>query len=624
MTQSASAGDRPARPIFVATIVFVVTLIVFMPAVRNDFVEWDDLSTIRDNHRIRMIDAATLSWMFTTTYWGHYQPLVWLSYAVDHAWASALLGDGLHPAAYHLTSVFWHAVGAALVALLALFLFGSAGVPPRVAGFCSAISALFYSLHPLRVEAVAWATGRGDVLVAVFLLLSAIAYLRSRGSRRSPRAWFAASLVAYGLALLTRGMAVTFPAVLAVLDVLPLRRLGGRSGWFTAVARRVWLEKLPYVVLAAVFALVATLAKASAASLTPLAWHGPLARLVQACYGLVFYLRKTVIPAKLSPIYELRLPLDVFEPRFIASIVVLAALVAAVLVFGRRRPVLVTAAIAYVLLLVPILGFGQAGKQIAADRYATLASIAIALLLGAWLLSLLRAAPPARAVRIRVGALAVLAGLSLLSVRQIAVWRDNAALWTYAARVSPEASIAQNGFGWVLLQEKRYAEAEPRFRRAIELQPGNEQAHANLWLTLRDQGRTEDLIEALRWSTRMNPGFVDAHYNFGSALMRAGRLEEASAAFRMAIGLRPDHVRARSNLGQILTEQGDIAGAVQQLELAVAADPQDAIALRRLGVALHRQGRRDDAIEYLERAVQIDPRDRGAAEILRKLRTGSE
>jgi Flp pilus assembly protein TadD len=603
----------------VAGIVFLVTLAVFLPALRNGFVEWDDPFTIRDNLHIRGFTAENVSWMFASTYWGHYQPVVWLSYAWDHAWASALLGDGRNPAAYHLTSVVGHALATALVALVGLALLAGAGRARRT-GLAAGAAALFYGLHPLRVEAVAWATGRGDVLVVVFLLLSLLAYLEFVSSARRRRAWYAASLAAYAGALLSRGTAITFAAVLVCLDVLPLGRLDRGTGFFSPAARRIWLEKLPYVVLAAGCTALALAAKSSSGSMMPLAWHGPLARLAQACYGLVFYPAKTVLPLGLSPIYELRLPLHPTAPRFLLSFAAVAGLVVAVVLLRKRLPHLAVTAAVYALLLAPVLGFGQAGNQLAADRYATLAAIPLALLAGAGLATWLRSASPSGRRAVAAVALLVLAGSSWLSVRQIGHWHDTTALWDVAVRRSPESSIAHNGYGWVRLQAKRHVEAESSFRRAIELQPGNDKAHANLWTLLREQGRTEDLIEALRMSVRVFPTYVDAHYALGAALQQAGRLEEAKRAYHGALRLNPQHVRARSNLGQISIDEGDAAGALRQLEPAVAADPKDVVARIRLAMALHQQGRRAEAVRQLETVLQIDPRNATAAELLRRYR----
>lgn len=617
-----ASGPRGWRPLWLAGLVFVVTLAVFLPVLRNGFVEWDDPFTVRDNPHLSPLDGANLGWMFKSTYWGHYQPLVWLSYAGDRAWAAAVLGDGGKPAAYHFTSVAWHAAAAALLTLLALRLFTPLA-PPRAAGLAAVAAALFYALHPLRVEPVAWATGRGDMLVTAFLLAAALAYLRSRDPARPSRGWYVACLGFFGLALLSRGTAIMFPLILIALDVIPLRRLGGEKGWSGPVAGRVWLEKLPFLALAGAFAVVAVNAKAGFGTMASFAQHGPLARLVQACYGVVFYLVKTVVPIGLSPIYEIRLPLPLGEPRFVASVAAAVLLAIAIVLLWRRRPGVALAACVYVLLLLPVLGFGQAGNQIAADRYATQAAIPVALLAGAGLAILLRGAPRTR-VRAGVTAVVVVLGtLAVLTVRQAHVWHNTTTFWAHTVKVSPQSSIAQNGAGWVALQAKRYGEAEQHLRRAIELQPSNDKAHENLWNLLGDQGRGDDLTAALRHATEVFPTFAAAHYHLGANLQRAGQRDEAIRSFIRALELDPGLVRARSNLGLLLLEKGDIAAATAQLQTAVAADPNDTIARCRLAMALHQQGRRDEAMHQLQAVLKLDPRNRTALELTNRWNAGA-
>ena len=86
------------------TAVGLLTLLTFLPALRNGFVNWDDDVNIVENAAFRGFSAEHLKWMFSTTLGGHYQPLTWLSYAVDDAlW-------GRQPFGYHLTSVVLHVV----------------------------------------------------------------------------------------------------------------------------------------------------------------------------------------------------------------------------------------------------------------------------------------------------------------------------------------------------------------------------------------------------------------------------------------------------------------------------------------------------------------------------------
>src|SRR4051794_20138948 len=176
-----------------AAAVVVVTFAVFSGSLGAGLVDLDDFAMLRDNPQYRGLSWEHLRWMFTTTLLGHYQPLTWLSFAIDHAIA------GTDWRWYHFTSVFLHAINAGLIFLLCVRLVRI--TRPERSGWAGvaacAGAALFWSIHPLRVESVAWVTERRDVLSTMFLVGAALAYLRAfeaASPRLTSPAWYAASI----------------------------------------------------------------------------------------------------------------------------------------------------------------------------------------------------------------------------------------------------------------------------------------------------------------------------------------------------------------------------------------------------------------------------------------------
>jgi Tfp pilus assembly protein PilF len=525
----------------------------------------------------------------------------------------------LKPAGYHLTSLLLHAANAVLVYFLAVRVLRLVREPDEFAfrwrtAFAAALGSLFFALHPLRVEAVAWATGRGDLLVTFFLLICALSYLRAnRPDTAGGRwRWLPLAVVAFVAALLSRSLAVMTPFILVLLDWCVLRRVGGETGtWFGRGPRRVWLEKLPFLLLAAPIAIVAPLAKAAAMGTMDLGRHGVIERFAQACYGLVFYGWKTAIPTNLSPIYELRPPINLASPHYLASMLIVPPAAGAVvwlLARGRARG-LTAGVLAYGLLLLPVLGFVQSGNQEVADRYSYLPSIPLGLLLAGGLERVLarRDRPSLHRAGIGVLAGAAVITLGIGSWRQCGIWRDTASLWTHAASVSPDSSIALNGRGWVLMQDGRYDEAVSCLREAVAIQPLNQKAHQNLWTTLRRQGKKDQLIEAYKDSIRRCPGFFDAHYGLGNELLHQGAYKEAAEQFRAAIVLRPTDSEALTNLGWVLMRMGDWDQAMRYYLSAVEAGPGNVRARHGLATLLDRQNRRAEAVLHLRAAVAADP-----------------
>lgn len=615
--------------IAIACGLFLVVLVVFWPALRGEFVDWDDKDNFLENPYFRGLSAANLRWMFTTFHMGHYQPLSWVTLGLNYALAKRLVGDGMNTLGYHLVNHLFHAGSVVLVYLLAVRLLDRTRRAPSTAvHIAAALAALLFGVHPLRTESVAWLTERRDVQSSFFLLLTVLWYLRATApGAPHRRRWLGLTLVAYAASLLSRAMGVMLPLALLVLDWYPLGRFRTASRGHAGSPRAVLLEKIPFFVLAAATAVLAIIAQRSAGATATLTQHGVASRLAQACFGLTFYLWKTLVPIRLSPIYEMKPPLDITAPQYAVPAVLVATGVVGLTVFallGRGRA-LVAALVCYGLLLLPVLGFVQSGNQAAADRYSYLPSVPLMLLVAGGALHLTRHEWLPRPARIApaIAGVAVAAVLGRLTWRQCGIWRSTEALWTYAARVSPDSSIAVNGYGWVLWKKGRAEEALAQFRRAVELQPGNEVAHHNIWSVYRSRGQNDELIREYQQSLRLLPHFYDAHLNLGNALMRKGDYAAAVQSYRKAVDLRPHNADAHANLGMALARSGDSAAARREYEEALRLQPDHIKARHGLATALRRLGREAEARQQLQKVLAIDPNYAPARELLEKWTTSA-
>src|SRR3989441_241310 len=376
---SAQRWVRWLAPLLVA----LFTLAAFLPALQNQFVNWDDKDNFLDNPHYRGLGWTHLRWMWTT-HLGHYIPLTWMTLGLDY------LLWGMNPVGYHLTNLLLHAANAVVFFFVVLRILTRALSSPSERGHALALSAgfasLVFAIHPLRVESVAWATERRDVLSGLFYLLTILMYLRAREREERGRGWYWLSVAVFGCALLSKSMVVNLPVVLLILDVYPLRRLGGAMGWWSEPARRVYVEKIPFVLLAAAASAIAVMAQSSVHAALSLAQLSVPGRVAISAYGLSFYLWKMVVPVNLSPVYERGL-IDPWATPFLLSYGLGLAITAIVLALRRRVPGLLAAWLAYIVVLSPVLGIFQSGPQIAADRYTYLANLGWAILAGAAMLS---------------------------------------------------------------------------------------------------------------------------------------------------------------------------------------------------------------------------------------------
>src|SRR5438309_986795 len=485
----------------VPLLIAVVTFAAFLPALHNQFVNWDDDKNFLENPHYRGLGWTHIRWMWRTTQLGHYIPLTWMTFGLDY------LLWGMNPLGYHLTNLLLHAANAVVFFFVVLRILTRALPNPSERGEALAVSsgvaALVFAIHPLRVESVAWATERRDVLSGLFYLVAILLYLRACEGGARGRGWYWLSVAAFVGALLSKSMVVNLPVVLLILDVYPLRRLGGAVGWWSEPARRVYVEKIPFVLLAAAASAIALWAQLSHNTMVSVVQLSALGRLAVSVYGVSFYLWKTVAPVNLSPLYELPPTVNPWAPPFIVSYGVVVAITALVLALRRREPGLPAAWLAYVVVLLPVLGLFQSGPQIAADRYTYLAGLGWAILAGAGLLSCWRSSRRSKAgtpaTWLLAGiALCVVVGLGVLTWSQAKVWRDSERLWAHTLAIDPDSPLAQNNFGYELYRQGKLAEAIDHYRQALQIKPDYALTHTNLGLALIHQGKLAEAFEHLQ------------------------------------------------------------------------------------------------------------------------------
>lgn len=530
------ARAHAARPALLAAACAAAAFLVFAPSLSHGLINWDDGLMLADNAVLRGPWPALLRWAFVSAPTGAYQPLAYL------VWAALGRTFGFAPRVFHAASALLHALAAALAFFAArrLLKLAAEGREPGAAADVGALfAALVFAVHPLRVESVSWAAELRDPLSGALWLGALLAYLRARAPGRARRS-LAPACALFTAACLAKGTAVTFPLVLLIVDLWPLRRSP------LAAAR----EKIPMLALTGALGAVAVAAQRGARASASWADHGAAARAAQTAYALAFYARKTLWPSGLSPIYELHPPLNPLEPRFLLSIAAVALFAVGAWRARRARPAWAAAGAASAIILLPLSGILQSGSQLVADRYSYLGALPWALLAGA----ALRAAwlsPGPRRGGAALAAAAAVAGLSAACVAQQSYWRDSESLWSRVLAVEPDSGTAALQLGDVRADQRRYAEAEALFARAEATDPACAADFAAL-----------------------------------GALAAAGRGDGPEArGLRAALDPRPICRKARSNRAAAQAAQGNFAAAREGFVEALAADPDDAAArlnLRRL------------------------------------------
>ncbi len=431
-----------------ALLLFLLTAAVFSPALFCGYVAFDDASYAAENpYVLSGLSVQNLRWALEE-HNGFRSPLLWISYMLD----STLLAP--EPWAFHLTNVLLHAGSAALFFLLLVRMTGRAG--PAFA------AAALWALHPLRVESVAWITERKDVLSGLFFFLALHAYGSfARTRRRLP---YLLVLLCMVSGLMVKPILVTLPVLLLLLDVWPLRIFS--RDWKKRLA-----EKIPLFACAFFFTVIGWLAHDGAMSSLETFTLAERLRVAVSSPGL--YLAKTLRPFGLAAPYPMTVPSPAEAFRIA---LLLGGITGAAAVSLRRSPWIFTGWLWFGIALFPVCGLIQIGNTTMADRFTYLPSVGLTIAL-VWSAASLKRLPFKKE-----GAAVLIAGLVLLSVRQIGFWRSSDTFFLRALAVAEDNPVARAHYGGWLAEQGRLEEAGPHLLQAVRRFPDYSPAVNNLGL----------------------------------------------------------------------------------------------------------------------------------------------
>ena len=624
--------NRRHLPYYLAALVFLITFAVYLSALRNDFVNWDDDVYVYNNPNIRSLSFAFLRKAFFDFYEANWIPLTWTSHALDYAmW-------GLNPLGHHLTNNILHAANTSIVVILIIGLLRAAhttlilpgggtgaGLTPvpneRAILITASVTGVLFGLHPLHVESAAWVAERKDLLCALFFLLSLMMYTRYAAitGNEPKQPYFKARLInkyyllSLGfsmLALLSKPMAVTLPVVLLILDWYPFKRIGSLKTFQSA-----FIEKLPFIAFSLISTLLTVLAQRAGGAIGGI--QPPLStRMLVAARSLMAYLYHMILPVNLMPYYP--------YPKEFSSPVALEHGIFAALVIGititvimrvKKEKIGLAIWCCYVITLLPVLGIMvQAGTQAMADRYTYLPSLGPFLLIGsaaAWVWTKtdhLGPWGPAAKGAAAVVALSIGISLTYLTLNQIAIWKNSIDLWSYVINKEPDrVPFAYNNRGLAFRERGQFDLAMEDFNKAITLDPTFANAYTSRGWTFKDMGQIDRAMDDYNRAISLDPTRYIAYNNRGMVYRETGRIDSALSDFTASIALNPSFAQAYTNRGLAFGQVGQLDRALEDYTAAITADPYFSNAYNNRGLVYERTGLLDQALEDFNAAIRLDP-----------------
>ena len=572
-----------SRPRFIALLLVLGTLAVYMPAAQHGFTLYDDSDYVTDNPMVENgLTWASVKWAFG---WHacNWHPLTWLSHMADCQLA------GLNPSVPHCENVLFHAANAVLLFILLLRLTDLI--------WLSAFVAALFAWHPLHVESVAWVAERKDVLSAFFALLALLAYTKAVAGDKRPA--FAAlrrgkqvaekgtssalltspvtrhlsllpALLFFALGLMAKPMLVTLPFVMLLLDYWPLNRIRNSEFGIRNFVNLI-LEKWPFFLLSAASCVITFLAQHHGGAVVSLK-NVPLDyRLCNMPVAYAGYLVKMIWPVHLAIFYPLN-PLSRVE--FAAAVV--AVVVISWLIWRVRRPCpyWLVGWLWFLGALVPVIGLVQVGGAAMSDRYTYFPSIGIFLAAALFIRDGAERFRVSKPIVGTIGGL-VLAACLVLTHNQLNFWQDDITLFRHAIAVTKNNDTAHLNLGFALEKAGLKTEALAEYRAAVKLDPDRAETHNNVANLLDDTGHPDEAMAEYQEALRINPNHVASHNNYGTLLVELGRFDEAMKQYAAAARLDPDDWHPPYLTGKALLKAGRDAEAIPYFQRAVGIDPNN-------------------------------------------------
>lgn len=398
--------------------ILLLTLAAFAPSFNCGFTNWDDNGYVTENKLVTDLSPAGIANIFSTEsdVMLNYHPLTMLTLALDYKFA------GLKAPRYHAVNVLLHLANTALVFWLIYLLSGGKL-------FAAAFVALFFGVHPMHVESVAWVSERKDVLYALFFLAALIAYRFFLEKERL--SLLALTFALFVLSLLSKPAAVVLPVLLLLFDYYHGRKLSWRTIG----------EKLPFFVLSVLFGLLAVKIQSKSA-ISHFELSMTLERLCFGFYGFSAYIWKLVAPVNLSALHPYplhlhgKLPWLTFYLPACAGAAALLGVGITALVRKEKAKLLFFGSAFFFITIALVLQFLSVGQALYAERYSYIPYIGLLFMPAMWLQGLMERRPGARNAVLLCTAAAGLA-FAAMTFERTKVWKDSGTLWGDAIEKYP-------------------------------------------------------------------------------------------------------------------------------------------------------------------------------------------
>ena len=556
-------------------LILILTFLIYLPALNAGFVNWDDPDYVGENNYL-IRDISRLPELLTTSVQGNHHPLTMFSLALnfiisgDNAWS------------YHLFNLIFHLVNCFLVYRLALLLSKNNTI-------VALVTSLFFGIHPLHVESVAWVSERKDVLYALFFIAGHISYTKYVDSNSKKQYWL--TLLFVVLSLLSKPAAVIFPVSLFCIDILRNRRF----------SFKLITEKIPFFIPAILMGLL-TISAQKDVGATGQDYFGLGKNILFGFYGIMMYLVKMILPFKLSAFYPFPPLNEKLSVVYYAS-PLFSLFLGLLTYFTWKKYRFVAFGIGfYIVNLLLVLQIFSVGSAVIAERYTYVPYIGIFFILGC-LLTRFAKTNMTKAYSI-IFPVALI--FSILTFLQAQTWKNGATLWDHVIKNYP-SSRAYSARATLLRKDKKYNEAISHYTQAIKLNAIDHESYNNRANIYMDLNKFDSAFADYKQALRVKPNYYVAVDNLGAFYARRNMFDSALRYFNMVLKEKPDYKVTYSNRGLTFMSLKRYDEAIKDWQTFLTYEPNSPDIINTIGLCYRMQGKYQDALGYINRAIQMSP-----------------
>lgn len=573
--------------IFIISLFLAVsTLILYLPVKNFLFINYDDAAYIYNNPDVKSgLTLNGIVWAFTKFHSSNWHPLTWISHMIDCQIFK--LDAGKH----HLVNVIIHIINTILIFIIFSKMTDCAGK--------SFFIAALFAYHPLHIESVAWVAERKDLLSTFFGFLSLYMYFYY--CKKSKRIWYFFSILFFLAGTLSKPMIVSYPLLFLLLDYWPLNRINFPLNQNYSKIIYLIKEKIPFFIITLCICIVTIFAqKNSIICLDKIPFE---VRFFNAFVAYIQYIVKTIYPDNLSIIYLH--PLKILWLESILSIITLIAIFWTVIKLMKTYPYIFVGWFWFIIMLIPVIGFVQVGKQAFANRY-TYTSIIGLFIIITWVVS-----EKFKNIRLNYILLPLLSLITLIFFMRITrtelkYWKNTFTLFEHAIEVTKDNYEAYTVLGLEYMNIKKYDEAYrilseslkinpdnasflmaellfknnqfekalSYYQRALKSKPENPDIYSKLSIIMYQLSDTDKAIEYAKSCLKYKPDFAEAHNNLGTYLLKKQNLAESKYHFLQAVNLTPSNIYYRLNLAHIYLDLGELDKSIAEYKKILELDPK--------------------------------------------------